>query len=126
VTEPSIPIHELYPYTDAGLERVKPSEVSAGDLIAHAGPPGAHRYVGDPVTLAGWASYRTSWKEDVYRVEYTSRLDGYARASIDLTAYPVVAVGSVCRRQGTTVAARIFEALIRETGLPLHRFGVKF
>jgi hypothetical protein len=25
------------------------------------------------VTLAGWAGYRTSWKEDVYRVEYTSR-----------------------------------------------------
>lgn len=46
----------------------------------------------------------------------------YERAGVDLGAEPLVGVGSVCRRQNTHEAARIFRSL---EGLRLHAFGVK-
>lgn len=50
----------------------------------------------------------------------------YADAGVDLTAADIVGVGSVCRRQGTTEAARIMAALAQELpGIRLHGFGVK-
>lgn len=58
-------------------------------------------------------------------IDYLYHLDGYQRAGVDLTAYPVVAVGSVCHRQNTRAAEQIFELLARENRLPLHGFGVK-
>jgi hypothetical protein len=57
--------------------------------------------------------------------DYPDHAAQYAAAGIDLTAYPVVGVGTVCRRQNTTSAHLIFSTLARETGLPLHGFGVK-
>lgn len=50
----------------------------------------------------------------------------YAAAGVDLAAEPVVGVGSVCRRQGTTEALQIMTALTAEVpGIRLHGFGVK-
>lgn len=46
----------------------------------------------------------------------------YADAGVDLEAEPVVGVGSVCRRQSETEAARIMHSL---QPLRLHGFGVK-
>jgi hypothetical protein len=48
----------------------------------------------------------------------------YYDAGIDLRAEPVVGVGSVCRRQGTTEIADIFREL-RLAGIACHGFGVK-
>lgn len=48
----------------------------------------------------------------------------YADAGIDLSHYPVVGVGSVCRRQGTDEIGAIFEAL-SSLDIAMHGFGVK-
>jgi hypothetical protein len=69
----STDIAVTHPYTDADLESVRPSQLREGDLIAHAGPVGAHRYVGDPVTSVAWAGYSATWQDDTYRVEYLDR-----------------------------------------------------
>ncbi|HEY3718420.1 MAG TPA: hypothetical protein VGL39_28180 [Jatrophihabitantaceae bacterium] len=57
--------------------------------------------------------------------DYLRCADRYAAAGIDLTREPLVALGSVCRRQATGEAEAIITAL-RSVGLTcLHGFGVK-
>lgn len=56
--------------------------------------------------------------------DYVRCLGLYERAGVDLAAYPLVGVGSVCRRQSTAEAAAIL-ATLAETGLALHGFGLK-
>lgn len=52
--------------------------------------------------------------------------DMYGEAGVDLGNYPVVGVGSVCRRQHTGEIRDILEAVRdRDPGVPLHGFGVK-
>jgi hypothetical protein len=48
----------------------------------------------------------------------------YEEAGVDLLSYPVVGLGSVCRREDTEEIADIVDAL-SATGLRLHGFGVK-
>lgn len=63
--------------------------------------------------LQGWA-----------RGDYLSHLEQYARRGFDLRGLPRVGLGSVCRRQDTTLA----EGLARElaaAGLRVHAFGFK-
>lgn len=50
--------------------------------------------------------------------------DRYERAGINLTALPLVGVGSVCRRQHTAEVEQIMRSLAAR-GLRLHGFGVK-
>jgi hypothetical protein len=63
--------------------------------------------------LQGWAVY-----------DYWRHVEQYAEAGVDLATLPRVGVGTVCRRQNTTVASLIFHSLAAE-GLRLHGFGVK-
>jgi len=56
--------------------------------------------------------------------DYLRHVDDYARAGVDLTAAPLVGIGSVCRRQNMSTGARIVERLW-QLGLRLHGFGVK-
>ncbi|MFJ5883250.1 hypothetical protein [Kitasatospora cineracea] len=56
--------------------------------------------------------------------DYLRCADLYEKAGIDLTAEPVVGLGSVCRRQATGEAALIVSALA-DRGLKLHGFGFK-
>lgn len=56
--------------------------------------------------------------------DYERCLDLYDRAGVDLTAEPLVGVGSICRRQSTTEAAAIITTLAGY-GLRLHGFGLK-
>lgn len=56
--------------------------------------------------------------------DYEHCLTLYDRAGVDLTAYPVVGVGSICRRQSTAEAAAILSTLASH-GLRLHGFGLK-
>lgn len=58
------------------------------------------------------------------RDEYIHHLEMYDDAGIDLREFPVVGIGSICRRQHTDEA----ESIIRELsglGLSLHGFGFK-
>ncbi|MGY4100506.1 deazapurine DNA modification protein DpdA family protein [Nocardia sp. R16R-3T] len=58
--------------------------------------------------------------------DYVRNAQQYADAGVDLAAEPIVGVGSVCRRQGTSEAAAIMAALSREVpSMALHGFGVK-
>ncbi|MBL1080298.1 hypothetical protein JK358_38475 [Nocardia sp. 2] len=60
------------------------------------------------------------------RRDYELCLDLYAKAGIDLAAEPIVAVGSVCRRQNTREAAEIIAAITTAVpGIRLHGFGIK-
>lgn len=61
--------------------------------------------------LQGWAGF-----------EYLRHMDMYRAAGIDLDSFPVVGVGSVCRRQNTLSIGRIFLEL---HPLRMHGFGVK-
>lgn len=56
--------------------------------------------------------------------DYLACIELYEQAGVDLTAYPVVGVGSVCRRQATGEIGDITGALTAR-GLRLHGFGVK-
>jgi hypothetical protein len=58
------------------------------------------------------------------RDDYRRCIDRYQRAGIDLTAEPVVGLGSVCRRQATREIASLVADLASD-GLRLHGFGVK-
>jgi hypothetical protein len=56
--------------------------------------------------------------------DYHRCADLYDAAGVDLTAHPVVGVGSVCRRQGEASISVILESLAAR-GLRLHGYGVK-
>jgi hypothetical protein len=56
--------------------------------------------------------------------DYESCVGLYAEAGVDLTAEPLVGLGSVCRRQNTSEIGRIVRSLAK-VGLRLHGFGVK-
>jgi hypothetical protein len=61
-----------------------------------------------------------------YRVDdYVEHVAMYRRAGFNLTAEPLVGVGSVCRRQAETEAGAIFTALHSAGVSRLHGFGLK-
>jgi hypothetical protein len=57
--------------------------------------------------------------------DYLACADLYERAGIDLTAEPLVGLGSVCRRQATTEVQALLHALHARGITRLHGFGVK-
>lgn len=61
------------------------------------------------------------WEE----VHYRRHVDMYLRAGVDLALEPLVGVGSVCNRQDTAFASRLFQVLAQEHGLRMHGFGLK-
>lgn len=56
--------------------------------------------------------------------DYRRCADMYTEAGINLSHYPIVGVGSVCRRQATDEIGEIFEAL-SGLDMAMHGFGVK-
>lgn len=56
--------------------------------------------------------------------DYVACVDMYRDAGVDLTALPLVGLGSVCRRQATAEIAQIVSEL-SSYGIRLHGFGVK-
>jgi hypothetical protein len=67
-----------------------------------------------------WLPVLQGWRLE----DYLRCLELYQRAGVDLRQAWRVGLGSVCRRQATTEAARIVAALAGE-GLKLHGFGFK-
>ena len=57
--------------------------------------------------------------------EYHDCVQLYADAGVDLSAEPVVGVGSVCRRSAVTDVCRVLRSLWERHGLSLHGFGIK-
>ncbi|WP_042377176.1 hypothetical protein [Gordonia alkanivorans] len=57
---------------------------------------------------------------------YLQCWDMYGEAGIDLGQYPVVGLGSVCRRESTSEVGDILDAILdRDPDLPIHLYGVK-
>lgn len=58
--------------------------------------------------------------------DYLRCWDMFSEAGVDLSTYPSVGVGSVCRRQHTEEIREVLEALReRDPEVPLHGYGVK-
>ncbi|WP_157978909.1 deazapurine DNA modification protein DpdA family protein [Nocardia aurea] len=58
--------------------------------------------------------------------DYLRCIDLYTAAGFDLAAEPLVGVGSICRRQASAEAARIFAEIVDAApALKIHAFGVK-
>ena len=56
--------------------------------------------------------------------EYIGCVQRYERTGVDLTAEPLVGLGTVCRRQHTTETEKIVTVL-QNIGIRMHGFGVK-
>lgn len=67
-----------------------------------------------------WRPVLQGWELD----DYLRAVDLYAQAGVDLWAYDLVGLGSVCRRQATDEIGAVVRE-VSQTGLPLHGFGVK-
>lgn len=67
-----------------------------------------------------WLPVLQGWRQE----DYIRHIEMYCSAGIDLTKFPVVGVGTMCRRQATNEAAEILEA-IHDKGISIHGFGLK-
>jgi hypothetical protein len=56
---------------------------------------------------------------------YWQCVEMYQEAGVDLAGLPLVGIGTVCRRQGTTNAALLIQSLATTYQLKLHAFGFK-
>lgn len=56
--------------------------------------------------------------------DYVRHVELYDQAGVELRDFPVVGIGTVCRRQHTMVAVRLIQGLA-PLGLRLHGFGLK-
>ena len=62
------------------------------------------------------------WQPD----DYLRCIDVYSARGINLNEYPIVGVGSVCRRQATAQIDAVFSSILRHyPDMLLHAFGVK-
>lgn len=89
-------------------------------------------------TIANFQELRDLWHGPDYNMPYAPVLQGwttddyrrcvdmYYDAGVDLSQFPIVGVGSVCRRQGTAVIGDVIAAIRHhDPEIPLHAFGVK-
>lgn len=67
-----------------------------------------------------WMPVLQGWQCD----DYLSHLEQYRSAGFDLTAEPIVGVGSICRRQATREATQIIRTVASKR-IRVHAFGVK-
>src|SRR5579859_3032474 len=122
------------------LEWASPQDWMCEPWIIHGGngAPGTHLSVGEHQrrTVANFLELQALWPQvsdsecpfmpvlQGWTIgDYLHCADRYAAAGVKLAEYPVVGVGSVCRRQGTVFAAALVEMLSPD--LALHAFGVK-
>lgn len=67
-----------------------------------------------------WTPVLQGW---TYR-DYLEHLDLYTKQGFDLSSVPVVGLGSVCRRQDTSMVERLIQRL-HAMGIRIHGFGFK-
>lgn len=68
-----------------------------------------------------WVPVLQGWEHN----DYLRHVEMYGRAGVDLSALPVVGLGSVCRRQHTGGVEWLIRQLAADYGLRLHGFGFK-
>jgi hypothetical protein len=123
------------------LEWAAPMDWMTEPVVINGGQVGPIRFAGTGLsvtehqarTVTNYVQLRTlapdlpfipvlqGWTTD----DYLRCVDQYAAAGIDLTTEPLVGLGSVCRRQGTTAAGTIITALHTAGVRRLHGFGFK-
>jgi hypothetical protein len=118
-----------------------PQDWMCEPIVIHGGTAGRLRFAGTGLTVAGHQARTVAnflqlreMAPDLPIVptvqgwtvaDYLRCVDHYAAAGVDLSAEPLVALGSVCRRQGTREAGAILAAL-RTVGVDrVHGFGFK-
>jgi hypothetical protein len=124
------------------LDWAAPQDWMCEPIIRHGGVVAGQRFAGTHRTVEDHQR-RTVWNlvqlrdlapdlpiipvvQGFTESEYLRCADLYwSLARIDLTAEPLVGVGSICRRQGTAEAGRILAALRRWGVSRLHGFGFK-
>ncbi|GAA1005486.1 hypothetical protein Aple_051120 [Acrocarpospora pleiomorpha] len=122
------------------LQWAAPQDWMCEPAIIHGGQWGRERFVGTGLsvaehqsrTVANYLHLRDLAPElpfipvlqGWHLEEYLTCVELYADAGIDLTALPLVGLGSVCRRQSTAEIGDIVTTLAA-LGLRLHGFGVK-
>lgn len=67
-----------------------------------------------------WMPVLQGWECD----DYLDHVEQYQAAGVDLAEEPIVGVGSICRRQASSQAARIIRAIALQR-IRIHAFGVK-
>lgn len=128
-----------------GLEWAAPQDWMCEPIVISGGVANGQAFVGTGLsvlehqrrTVANFVRLEALWGDDSespfmpvlqgYTVEdYLRCWDMYDAAGVELANYPVVGVGSVCRRQDTSEIGEVMAALRgRDPGLPIHGFGVK-
>jgi len=122
------------------LRWAAPQDWMCEPLIINGGTAGGQRFVGTKRTVA--EHQRLTIENFVYLADaapdlpfipvlqgwtlpdYLCCITLYERAGVRLADYPLVGLGSVCRRQATSQIGAIV-ATLADTGLNLHGFGVK-
>lgn len=127
------------------LSWAAPQDWMCEDVVIAGGKAGPITFVGTKLSVAehqrrtvdNFVQLSDLWNDDwtnpfmpvlqgATRDDYLRCWDLYTRAGIDLANYPVVGLGSVCRRQAEDEIGDIITALrSRDTDLPIHGFGVK-
>lgn len=117
-----------------------PQDWMCEPLIIHGGRAGHQEFVGTHLSVAEHQErtvenfiYLRDHAPDLPFIpvlqgwtlsDYLACVELYEQAGVDLTEYPLVGLGSVCRRQATGEIGEITGALAGR-GLRLHGFGVK-
>ncbi|MFF7415617.1 hypothetical protein ACFZBG_40445 [Streptomyces lydicus] len=126
----------------SGMCWAAPQDWMCEPVVIHGGAVGRVRFAGTKLTVAEHqrrtvANLLTlrSVAPDVpfipvlqgHTVEqYLTCVHRYHDAGVDLGAEPVVGIGSICRRQGTSEVADIIASVCQAVaGIRLHGFGVK-
>jgi len=122
-----------------------PQDWMCEPVIIDGGQAGGIRFAGTRLSIAehqrrtidNFVELSTLWGDDdtnpfmpvlqgFQRDDYLRCWELYNTAGIDLTGYPVVGLGSVCRRQAEDEIGDIVRALLAiDPELPVHGFGVK-
>jgi hypothetical protein len=127
------------------LSWAAPQDWMCEDAIINGGTFGPIRFAGTHLSVAqhqrrtvdNFVELSDLWNDDFTnpfmpalqgddRDSYLRCWDLYDRAGIDLANYPIIGLGSVCRRQHEDEIGDIVSALLeRDHELPIHGFGVK-
>lgn len=128
-----------------GLVWATPQDWMCEEVVRHGGTVQGQRFVGTGLsvdehiarTVDNFVELCSIWdprRPNPFRpvlqgtglADYLRCWDRYEAAGVDLGAYDLVGVGSVCRRQATDEIGAILAGLRdRDRRLPIHGFGVK-
>ncbi len=116
-----------------------PQDWMCEPIVIHGGVAGGQKFVGTGLsvrehqqrTVANFLELDGYCQVPIIPViqgftidEYHECIEMYAANGVDLTKYPTVGVGSICRRQATQEACDILRSICQR-GINIHGFGLK-